>query len=83
MKKLLIITSLVAVSMLMAKPAHKGGKPYNKGSVNSSLKGANSVVKPNKYKKHKKHKSKDIYKGDRLKNDIEREVTKSVIRSVL
>ncbi len=80
MKKLLIISSLVAVSMLMAKPAHKGGKPYNKGSVNSTLKGANSVVKPNKYKKHK---SKDLYNNDRLKNDVEREVTKSVIKSVL
>lgn len=81
MKKLLIITSLVAVSMLMAKPAHKGGgKHINKGSINSSLKGANSVVKPNKYKKYDKKYDKNFNKS---RDRLERDVTKQVIKAVL
>ena len=85
MNKLLVIL-LIAVTMVVAKPGHKGGKHLNKGSVNSSLKGANSVVKPNKYKN--KNKNKNKYKKDNSildnkNNKLEREVTKSVIKSVL
>lgn len=47
MNKILLIAAL-AVTVVIAKPAHKGNKNFNKGSVNSTLKGANSVVKPNK-----------------------------------
>jgi len=78
MNKLLVILT-IAISILIAKPGHKGGKPLNKGSVNSTLKGANSVVKPNKYKKYNKG-SKDYYKkGDKL----ERDVTKAVLKSII
>ena len=79
MNKLLVIL-LIAVTMVVAKPGHKGGKHLNKGSVNSSLKGANSVVKPNKYKNKYK---KDNSILDNKNNKLEREVTKSVIKSVL
>ncbi len=81
MNKLLVIL-LIAVTMVVAKPGHKGGKHLNKGSVNSSLKGANSVVKPNKYKNKNKYK-KDNSILDNKNNKLEREVTKSVIKSVL
>ncbi len=47
MNKVLLIAAL-AVTVVIAKPAYKGNKNLNKGTVNSSLKGANSVVKPNK-----------------------------------
>ena len=76
MNKLLVILT-IATSMLVAKPAHKGGKPLNKGSVNSTLKGANSVVKPNKYKKHNKS-SKKYYKEDKLEKDVTKAVVKSI-----
>jgi hypothetical protein len=83
MNKLLVILA-ITVTMVVAKPAHKGGKPLNKGSVNSSLKGANSVVKPNKYKhKNKYKKNNSILDLDNKSNKLEKEVTKSVIKSVL
>ena len=47
MNKVLLIAAL-AVTVVIAKPAYKGAKKLNKGAVNSSFKGANSVVKPNK-----------------------------------
>ena len=76
MNKLLLVLALTA-SVVMAKPAHKGGgKSYNKGSVHSSLKGANSVVKPNKYKKYDKN-------FDKSRDSLERDVTNQVIKSVL
>lgn len=81
MNKLLLILA-IAVTMVVAKPGHKGGKPLNKGSVNSSLKGANSVVKPNKYK-NKNKKGDSILDLDNKNNKLERDVTKSVIKSVL
>ena len=77
MNKLLVIL-VIAVTMVVAKPGHKGGKHMNKGSVNSSLKGANSVVKPNKIKKNN-----DILDLDKSKNKMERKATKNVIKSVL
>ena len=85
MNKLLVILA-IAVTMVVAKPGHKGGKPLNKGSVNSSLKGANSVVKPNKHKhKHKNQykKNNSILDLDKKNNKLEKEVTKSVIKAVL
>jgi len=85
MNKLLVILA-IAVTMVVAKPAHKGGKPLNKGSVHSSLKGANSVVKPNKYKNKNKNKYKkgnSILDLDKKNNKLEKEVTKSVIKAVL
>ena len=80
MNKLLVILA-IAVTMVVAKPGHgghKGGKPLNKGSLNSSLKGANSVVKPNKLKK-----GDSILDLDKSKNKLEREVQKEVIKAVL
>ena len=77
MNKLLLILA-IAVTMVVAKPAHKGGKHLNKGSVNSSLKGANSVVKPNKLKKNN-----DILDLDKAGNKMERKVKKQAIKAVL
>jgi hypothetical protein len=83
MNKLLVILA-IAVTMVIAKPVHKGGKPLNKGSVHSSLKGANSVVKPNKYKhKNKYKKNNSILNLDKKNNKLEKEVTKSVIKAIL
>ena len=82
MNKLLMILT-IAITMVVAKPGHgghKGGKPLNKGSVNSSLKGANSVVKPNKVKKHG---SRDILDIDKQKHKMERKATKKAIKTVL
>ena len=79
MNKLLLISAL-AVSVLMANPGNKGVKKLNKGSVNSSLKGANSIVKPNKLKKNG---SKNILDLDKSKNKMERKATKEVIKAVL
>ena len=78
MNKLLLILT-IAISMLVAKPAYKGGKPLNKGSVNSTLKGANSVVKPNKYKKYNKNGK----HYDKSKDKLERDITKSVVKSII
>ena len=77
MNKLLVILA-IAVTMVVAKPAHKGAKHLNKGSVHSNLKGANSVVKPNKIKKNN-----DILDLDKSKNKMERKATKNVIKAVL
>ncbi|NOR54661.1 MAG: hypothetical protein GQ531_00485 [Sulfurovum sp.] len=77
MTKILLGLAVMA-SMTMAKP-------LNKGSVNSNLKGANSVVKPNKYKKYDKKYDKK-YKKDYKKHGsdkLERDVTKSVIKHAL
>jgi len=78
MNKLLVIFT-IATSMVIAKQGYKGGKPLNKGSVNSTLKGANSVVKPNKYKKYNKG-SEKYYKKE---NKLEKDVTKAVVKSIL
>ena len=66
----LFMVMMLALSMLAAKPVHKGGKPLNKGSINSSLKGANSVIKPNKYKKHHKDSKQYYKKGDKLEKEV-------------
>lgn len=77
MNKLLLISAL-AVSVLIANPGNKGVKKVNKGSVHSSLKGANSTVKPNKLKK-----GDSILDIDKKNNKLEREVQKEVIKAVL
>lgn len=78
MNKLLVILA-IAVTMVVANPAHKGGaKHLNKGSAHSNLKGANSVVKPNKIKKNN-----DILDLDKAGNKMERKVKKQAIKAVL
>ena len=70
----IVLGLIVIASMTMAKP-------HNKGSVHSNLKGANSVVKPNKIKKYDKKYDKKYKKH--ASDKLEREVTKSVIKQAL
>ena len=79
MNKLLIalaLTLTVVVAQPGAKHMNKGAKHINKGTTHSNLKGANSVVKPNKIKK-----GDDIL--DINSNKLERKAKKEVIKAVL
>ena len=77
MNKLLLISAL-SVSVLLANPGHKAPKHVNKGSVHSNLKGANSVVKPNKIKKNN-----DLLDINSPTHKMERKVKKQAIKAVL
>jgi len=80
MNKILLI-ALLGLTMVMAKPINKGG-------VHSNLKGANSVVKPNKLKKYDKKYDKNYNKINKHNNvldnnkKIDRKVKNNAIRSV-